>query len=367
MPLYDTDSFDSIDYVQFVRERWKLPAIAILIAVIIAAAACLILPKQYTATASLVIEPPGTDQRSAIAVSPVYLESLRTYETFASGDALFAKAADRFHLLKGNEGTALETFKKRVLRVEKLKDTKVLQIRATLPDPNQSLELVRYLADETVALDRGIARSGDSEMLADAEQKLQAAQVRADNAQAGSAAAESSGSEAVLEKEASALAEVRARIESERTEANSLIAESEVRGDKNGAAEARARLNTLNRDLAALKSDLDSKSVRLGELHSKRQRAAQEVREAEAVLEAARKHEFEASNTVKSRTEQLHIIDPGVVPQRPSFPNLPLAVLSAVILSSAGSVLWLALQFGLSQKRERPGRSGLRVAGGVAR
>ena len=49
---------------------------------------------QYTATARIVIDPPaGTDLRAAMAVSPIYLESLRTYEQFASSDSLFQKAA----------------------------------------------------------------------------------------------------------------------------------------------------------------------------------------------------------------------------------------------------------------------------------
>ena len=37
----------------------------------------LLMPREYTATARVVIEPPaGTDSRAAITVSPVYLESL---------------------------------------------------------------------------------------------------------------------------------------------------------------------------------------------------------------------------------------------------------------------------------------------------
>ena len=45
----------------------------------------LLLPKRYTATASIVIEPPGgSDVRLSTAVSPVYLESLKTYERFSA-------------------------------------------------------------------------------------------------------------------------------------------------------------------------------------------------------------------------------------------------------------------------------------------
>ncbi len=80
---------------------------AVVLAAAVAVVACLVLPKQYTATATLVIEPPGGDPRSATAVSSIYLESLKSYETFASSDSLFAKACEKFHLLDGPNESAM--------------------------------------------------------------------------------------------------------------------------------------------------------------------------------------------------------------------------------------------------------------------
>src|SRR5690348_3716071 len=121
-----TDSFDALEYLDFLRKRWMFTAVALSLAAVTAVTACLLLPKQYTATATLVIEPPGADPRTSVAVSSIYLESLKSYESFASSDSLFAKACAKFDLLTGK--ASLESFKRRVLRVEKLKDTNVLQI-----------------------------------------------------------------------------------------------------------------------------------------------------------------------------------------------------------------------------------------------
>src|ERR1700733_5815706 len=112
-----SDSFDPIEYLEYLRKRWRFIAVVVFLAGAVAAALCLLLPKQYTAVATLVIEPPGSDPRSATAVSSIYLESLKSYEAFASSDSLFARACEKFHLLDGKAGPSLESFKRRVLRV----------------------------------------------------------------------------------------------------------------------------------------------------------------------------------------------------------------------------------------------------------
>jgi hypothetical protein len=67
------------------------------------------------------------------------------------------------------------------------------------------------------------------------------------------------------------------------------------------------------------------------------------------------------------RTDQLRIVDPGIVPQRPSFPNLPLSVVSAVGIAMAVCLVWLTIQFGFMRRREQPARAGLRMAGSGSR
>ncbi|HEY7337763.1 MAG TPA: hypothetical protein VH639_22915 [Bryobacteraceae bacterium] len=365
MPAPDRDSFDPVDYLRYLKARWRMPAAAVALAILVSVAICLILPKQYTATATLVIDPPGVDPRAAIALSPVYLESLKAYETFASSDSLFAKAVDKFHL--EHDGRPIESIKRRVLRVEKLKDTKLLEIAVTLPDPKQAQAMVQYLAEQTVALDNDIARSGDRELLDDAELKLHAAREQLQQARAQSGTLVSAGSESALENEVQSLAASKGRIEDQRIEANSVVAESVARRDESLAAEARARVATLDSGLAALQKSLDAKSSALASLRERRQRTEDQLANAEDVFETAQKREYDVSNTVKFRTGQLHVVDPGIVPQRSSFPNWPLALLSAAILSAGACLIWLTALFGLASRNPQPSRAGFRVAGGGGR
>src|SRR5271165_3561058 len=93
------ESFDIFEYLDFLRTRWKFPAVACGVAILAALATGLWLPKRYTATATILIDPPaGGDPRIATAVSTVYLESLKTYELVATNDQLFMRAAGQFHL-----------------------------------------------------------------------------------------------------------------------------------------------------------------------------------------------------------------------------------------------------------------------------
>ena len=364
MPGSDRE-FDPVDYLAYLRGRWKIAAATVALAVLIAVGICWMLPKQYTATATLVIEPPGMDPRAAIALSPVYLESLKSYETFAASDSLFAKAAEKFQLDRAR-GT-LESLKSRVLRVEKLKDTKLLEIAITLPDPRKAQAMVQYLAEQTVALDNSIARSGDRELLDDAESKLGAARERIEKARVALEALAPSGSESALESEVQSLAAAKGRLEEQRVDASSLVAENLARAEEASVSEARARVAALNDGLAALQKNLDAKSATLAAFRERRRRANDELVNAQETFNTAQKREYEVYNVVTFRTGQLHIVDPGIVPQKPSFPNPPLAVVAAAILSAGACLLWLTAQFGLASRKEQLPRAGLRVAGGGAR
>src|SRR5438132_10779125 len=87
--------FDAVEFVEYLRGKWRVFAISCGVAVTLALAVSLLLPKRYTARATVVIDAPaGNDPRAATAVSQVYLESLKTYESFASSDTLFLQALD---------------------------------------------------------------------------------------------------------------------------------------------------------------------------------------------------------------------------------------------------------------------------------
>ena len=110
-------SFDAFEYLDYLRRRWLVIVMRVRRGALLALGVSLLLPKQYTATASIIIEPPGgSDARLTTAVSAMYLESLKTYELFGNSDNLFAKAAEKFHLAI-QRSQSIESLKRRVLKV----------------------------------------------------------------------------------------------------------------------------------------------------------------------------------------------------------------------------------------------------------
>src|SRR5436305_10483202 len=111
------DRLDLLSFAIYLRRKWRLVAITCTVALGAAAIGSLMMPKEYTATASLLIEPPaGNDPRGATAISPVYVESLKTYERFALSDTLFSQALNQLGLRKAYSRAATEWLKKTVLR-----------------------------------------------------------------------------------------------------------------------------------------------------------------------------------------------------------------------------------------------------------
>src|SRR5262245_37112444 len=170
------DSFELYEFVAYLRTRWWQVPLACVVAAAGAAVGGLLLPKHYSATASILIEPPiANDPRATTAVSPVYLESLKTYEHFANSNSLFAKAVEQFHL-RSDPKESLEALKRRVLKVSKLRETKILEIKATLPDPKKAAEVTAFLARETAALSDSVGRGGDQDRIESSQTQLDAAE-----------------------------------------------------------------------------------------------------------------------------------------------------------------------------------------------
>src|SRR6185437_16429995 len=112
--------FDGIQFAQYLRRRWAVIAICCTVAIAAVGSISLLLPRRYTATASILIEPPaGNDPRGATAVSSVYLESLKTYERFASSDTAIVAALRESGLEKKFEGSNIDQIKRSALKVSR--------------------------------------------------------------------------------------------------------------------------------------------------------------------------------------------------------------------------------------------------------
>lgn len=370
--------FDPIEYLAYLRRSAKFAAIAIATAVVLTAAAGFLLPKQYTATATLVIEPPsGADARGATAVSAIYLESLKAYEQFAASDSLFERARQKFHLEEGPGSAATETLRKRVLRVLKLPDTKVLQIQATLPDAKQAQALVQFLAEETVALNRSIQNQSERETLTEVRKQVEEAGARLAQAHGQLNAATAGGAESLLTDDVRNLSDLKGRLNEQMASASTSLAELTARASaqakgfaasdsrenlQQDIAAARARETALAAQMASVNRDLAQKAAALAAIRARTDQSTDQLRAADSAFEAMSRRANELAGSSGLRTEQLRIIDPGIVPQQPSFPNVSMFTAAALLISAMLSLAWLSLRYGFEQQRIRSARSEFKVA-----
>jgi len=348
------DEFNPFEYLAFLKRNVRFAAIAVVSAGLWTAGISSLLAREYTANATLVIEPPAVnDTRAATAVSSVYLESLKTYEQFAGSDTLFAKACAKFGLSQSPGEPCPESFKRRVLRVTKVKDTKVLRIAVTLPDAIRAQQLVEFLANESVALNRNLAADGDRQTLADVQTQLTAATAELHRARADYESSTAGGADQLLEEEVRTSSELKARAALDAQRSRASLAELSSRGDTTESASERARLDSLSADVASLDGRLAAQTRALAAARAQRERAEEALHMAEAKHEAWSRRANEAAVATGLRTEQLRVVDPGVVPQQPSFPDVPLFAGAALLVSALLTFAYLSLRYGFERQRAR--------------
>ncbi len=354
MADYDTGLLPALDRL---RAGWPIMAWTCGIAAGLTLVVSLFLTREFTAVSRIVIEPPaGSDPRTSMAVSPIYLESLRTYETFAASDDLFLKAVDRFQLRQGAE--PIDKLKKSVLKADMPRNTKILEIHATLPDPKKAHALALYVAEETVKLNQGISREGDRELASDAEKQFGEVRARLQKAEQDWAQASTQEPVEQLSTELDADEELRSTLQREVIESEVLIGPNDAEGSENRerAERYRRQLESLTKSIAAKQKLLASRTARMDRLAAERKASQESTKIAEARLQATRAD-------LGTRGDRLRIIDPGIVPERPSFPNVPLNVLIAVFAGGVLSALYLMAEVSYAAQRAGANRRAIRVAG----
>jgi uncharacterized protein involved in exopolysaccharide biosynthesis len=330
------DGSEGFRYIRYLGARYRFIVVSVVVACLLAAGLTLLQRPKYTATARILIEPPaGTDLRAAMAVSPIYLESLRTYEQFATSDTLFRTAIDVFHLRDRLGSKPIEALKRQILRTELIRNTKVLEIRATLPDARDAHALAQYLAEQTVALSRTLGREGDRDLVAGFERQQSEASERRKQTQSAWTRLLATEPLDDLEAEIENSAKLRRKLAQR-------LFQAEVRAatGRSGQSEVdvlRRQQRELDRDIAAKQSLLASRTAH-------RQAAEAEKKAAEANWMAAETRLRDARSESGYRGERLKVIDPGIVPERPSSPNLPLNTLVAGMLAVLGAIVYLAIE-----------------------
>ena len=369
------EAFSPLEFLDHVRRNRAIPAWIAGTSLLAAIVVSLALADKYTATANILIDPPSaSDPRISTAVSPIYLESLKTYEQFAASDTLFIRACDKFQLLDAKGNQPVESFKKRVLEVRKLKETKLLQISVTLPDAKRAQAVAQYLAEQTVALSVGISEAHDRQVLAQARSELAGA-AKALGEERNRAHQGIAGSIDVLEAEINSLSHAASSITAQLGEADGMAAEAAARFTemtqakspdteyfRREAAAARAKAEALKTREQTIESTLQRKGALLAKAKAAQAENDALVRSAEGAYDQLARRVAELDAAVGTRSEQLRIVDPGTVPQKPSSPNLLLNCVAAFVSSLVIAAAVLCLTFSVERQRLAHQRPPLQVA-----
>ena len=355
-------TFDPLDLLADLRSRWLVVATSCGVALAVALGISLVIPEKYTATAQVLIQAPGgNDPRAATAVSPVYLESLKAYERVASSDTLFVRALEHVQIGEAGVGRSVESLKKSVLRVSKPANTAILEISATMADPKKAQALAQYVAEQTAEMSRTIGSLGDGDTTREFHTQLDAASARLTKARGAAAALRGSEPVSSLESQLEANADLKLKVEKDlsavRAEAAGYAAETQPGGSdadflRRMTASAQARIAALEDQRRDLVKTLTEQGVQLETWKSRHASMEAEETAAQAAFETANARMNEVMTAAQFRGERLRVIDPGIVPQEPSSPNVPLNLLAALVLALAGSVSYLVTTFGYRRARQ---------------
>jgi uncharacterized protein involved in exopolysaccharide biosynthesis len=263
-------------------------------------------------------------------------------------------------------GSSMESLKKKVLRVTKPRDMKILEISVTLPNPIKAQALARFMAEKTVQLSGTLDRQSQSDLTDAARKQLETARTRMEKVDKTQNDFLASDPVDPLEAEIKNSTEQKLRLQNELTEARIDLADYEARIRSVSGADGDPRdLSRMREQLAASKArtaqieaadrelgqSLAVKAVLLEKRKHRREVLGQERQSARTQYELATNRFNDTIASAAFRSERLEIIDPGTVPERPSSPNLPLNLVIAFFAAVLGSLAYLALGFGLSRLR----------------
>ena len=359
---------EGLEFAGYLWRRRALVAITCATALAVAGAVSLLLPVRYTATASVLIEPPGgNDPRAATAVSTVYLESLKTFERFASSDTLFEHALQDLHLRQRYPGISTEALKRRILEVSKPANTTIIDISATVNDPKDAQALAQFIAERTVALNVSLNQQSDADLSREPQQLFDAAKTRREAAERAKDQFTKATPVEALDKEVLVAAELRSEVGKDLARARAELANylgQQQAPQPTGAGEpqtgwtqfeivaTRAKIQDLESQDRQLLQSLSIKSSVLEDLRRRRDSLDAELKAARADEEAENTKLSDTKSSSAARGVRLKVLDPGIVPQRPSFPNPTLNMAAAFAFALVMSIAYLAIRFAYDRTRE---------------
>jgi uncharacterized protein involved in exopolysaccharide biosynthesis len=203
-----------------------------------------------------------------------------------------------------------------------------------------------------VELSRSGAKEADESLIEDAAKAVETMKVRLNEAEAAWQKAAGAHSAEALRSEVSDDGYLKSRVEEQLLEEQADLAGSNAPAPRDSGA-SRARVELLERRIGELARTIDEKSAALAQQSAREQDLQAVLTSARASYEAYAQRLSDLRVSRGSRTEFLRLVDPGIIPQRPSSPNVPLILIGAESLALFGSLLYLTLSFSLTRGRRR--------------
>ncbi len=203
--------------------------------------------------------------------------------------------------------------------------------------------MAQFLAEETVAINQESSARGERELRESAQHNEDAARKRLDEAQTEWQMFRVKHPLELVRSETEALSIAREGLRRNLVDARTELAEAGVR--KEEEQELRARVDSLEKQDIALTQRIDSSAAEFSGRESRGDGLEAKVRQArtELAVAAARVQELQAAEGMRS--ERLRVIDPGVVPEKASFPLTGLNVALAIAIAAIACFIYLALTF----------------------
>jgi succinoglycan biosynthesis transport protein ExoP len=254
----------------------------------------------------------------------------------------------------------IESLKKRVLKVDTVRNTRILEIAATLPDAGKAQALAQFLAESTVALNRSMVTESDRDLLQGLEQQERVIRARLEETETAWARLLLTEPLDDLQSAMEKASDLRSAVQEQAQSVELEIADAGERLKQASAAElveirkqdsyARARLEQMRRQIQSLDAQNAEREKRLAMRQAHRDKLEAERKAAQVQLTAMDTRLREARGEAGFRGERLRIVDPGIVPERPSSPNIPLNVAAAMLLGLVLPVVFLTLRMSYQER-----------------
>jgi len=215
----------------------------------------------------------------------------------------------------------------------------------TLDSPQTAQALAQYLAEETIHLSQALLRDGEADLLQEARQQMDDAKARFDAGQKAWSAFASASSIEGLRTELESAATLRSRIRREFIQASARAADLASRPKNADPEDGIARVATLEKQLRELDREWTAKNSLLATQQTRETQLMTELETAKKALDITTNKFREVQSATGYRGERLKLIDPGVVPQRPSSPNLMLNLLAALLVAFTAAIVFVSFEF----------------------